>query len=155
MASISMTIKADLKKLGANVVSVRTDRAYSLSVVIQDAKPGIRGKCRDYLDTYKMGDYNMVEDIYEYRKNKDDKPKFHFVFLSNKISDELRERAFQRMRRIYDIYESFTGTLNENAEKQGFNNPVAIEVSRFLYGEQPQFAKETAEFWNEIEKNKS
>lgn len=154
MASISMTIKADLKKLGANVVSVRTNGAYSLTAVIRNTSPDVAKKCREYLDGYQMGDYNMIEDIYEYRKGRPATAIYRFVTLGNGFSDELLEQAWARMKITYSDYSGFTGNLKDNSEEIGVNTWVGTEVRKFLCGDD-FFSGESAKFWNEIETNKS
>ena len=142
-AQAAKQIRVWLKSKGipARVTSENYSMGSSVRIYVADLVPALRDEVKAFADKYQYGDFNSMDDLYEYRNEKNDLPKAKYVTVNNAISDELRQDIWEYMLMAYSgmegapalakdaynfrnlnfaecgstlIYRLFTGGFNQN-----------------------------------------
>jgi hypothetical protein len=94
-AQAAAQIRKQLKALGipARVKSKGFSMGDSVDVYLTDATPEVVAQVKELTAPYQYGNFNGMEDIYEYSNRNADIPQTKFLFVNNEISDELRAKA--------------------------------------------------------------
>lgn len=82
------------KNIPASVTCESYSMGSSLRVIVTDLNPEDCKMVKEFADQYQYGDFNSMEDIYEYRKNPLNLPRVKYVYVRNEISDELRQKIW-------------------------------------------------------------
>lgn len=91
-------------KANGYVGSVKSDSysmGSSVNVYVEDFNPVQYKALDEYADQYQYGDFNGMEDIYEFRKDRPDLPQVKYVFVNNSMSDAMRQRIWDFARDYY------------------------------------------------------
>ena len=121
-ALAAQAIRKELKALGikASVKSRGYSMGDSVDVYLSDATPEVVAQVKELTAPYQYGNFNGMEDIYEYSNCNDDLPQTKFLFVNNDISDELRAKAKIFVGNYYaescDLDQMLHQTLNGVAE---------------------------------------
>lgn len=106
-AAVAKAIRAELKKNGikARVHSESYTGGNSVHVCLQDALPAVVKNVSLFADQYQMGNFNGMEDIYDYSNVNDDLPQVKYVFVECSYSDELKQAAWDYCRNCWEDME--------------------------------------------------
>ena len=88
------------KELKANGIAARvTSKTYSggdsVRVCLNDEFPATKEAVQDFAHKFQMGNFNGMEDIYEYNNRNADLPQVSFVFVDNDFGDEIQQAAWE------------------------------------------------------------
>jgi len=88
-----------------NIVGSVTSESYSMGscvrVYVEDLPPAISKQLEEFAKQYQYGNFNGMEDLYEYSNNRKDIPQVKYVFVNNKPSDEMRQKIWDFARGFY------------------------------------------------------
>lgn len=99
-AHAAKLIRAELKKNGikARVRASSYSGGSSVNVYLNDELPATRKAVAEYCDQFQMGDFDGMTDLYKYRSGNSDLPQVKFVFVENRISQEIYQAAWDYVR---------------------------------------------------------
>lgn len=99
-AHVAKLIRQELKKHGVKgrVSAKSYSGGSSVRVELDNPLAATAALVSKFCDRFQMGDFNGMEDIYEYRKDDDDLPKVKFVFVQANYSEERKQAAWDYLR---------------------------------------------------------
>ena len=86
------------KGIKARVTSKNYSMGNSVNVHVTDQTPEVMAMLHDNLDKYQYGDFNGMEDIYEYTNSQPDIPQTKYLFINNDWSDGICQRVLDFLR---------------------------------------------------------
>lgn len=106
-AAAAKMIRTELKKHGIKA-TVRA-KAYaggeSITVTLNNELPATYKAIEAYCSRFQYGHFDGMQDLYEYSNHSDDLPKVKYVFVNNEYSDELRQAAWDHLRRTMQDFQ--------------------------------------------------
>lgn len=67
----------------------------SVNVYVDDMPPAAYHALEVYANQYQYGNFDGMQDLYEYSNVNRDIPQVKYVFVNNRISDEMRQRIWE------------------------------------------------------------
>lgn len=106
-AKAAKLIRAELKKQGvkAKVTSKNYSMGSNVTVTLTDPLPAVADQVASYCNQYQQGNFNGMEDIYEYDNTNSDLPQVKYVFVETVFSDEVRQAAWDYCKATYADFE--------------------------------------------------
>lgn len=97
-AQVAQLIRKDIKAAYPGLAFTCTSQTYaggnSVDVGMTDQTPAIKQGVEAITAKYQEGKFNGMEDIYEYTNARTDIPQVKYLFVSNKMSPELKQQAY-------------------------------------------------------------
>lgn len=95
-AQAAAAIRKNLKAQGiaGRVNSESYSMGSSVNVYVQDLNPAQYAAVKEFADQYQYGDFDGMQDLYNYSNVKSDLPQVKYVFVNNRISDEMRQKIW-------------------------------------------------------------
>jgi hypothetical protein len=120
-------------------VSVRSESysmGSSVNVSVVDMQPAAVADLEAYANQFQYGNFNGMEDIYEYSNSRDDLPQVKFVFVRNEISPELRQSIWDYARGYYAGMENAPINADEASRfyNANFNQYGNVIIYRLFAG---------------------
>lgn len=138
-AAIKKFIKA--QGIGCKVKSEIYSGGSSVSAWVNDVNPELANKIEKELKRYQYGNFDSMNDIYEFDSVKEDLPQVYYVFLENTPSEEMQERIAKI---LATQYKSLNG-MEFNGKYFGIMIPEIQEpLDRTMYR-----AFRSVDFWKE------
>ena len=78
----------------------------SVNVSVVDMSPAVVKDLEAYANQFQYGNFNGMEDIYEYSNSREDIPQVKYVFVRNEISAGLRQQIWDFARGYYNGLEN-------------------------------------------------
>ena len=102
-AAAAKMIRAYMKANGiaGSVRSQGYSMGSSINVNVQDLNPIQYAALNSYGRQFEYGSFNGMEDIYEYNNVNDSIPQVSYVFVNNKMSDELGQAIYDFIKGLY------------------------------------------------------
>ena len=91
----------------------------SINVDVENLLPAQYADLKAYANQFEYGHFDGMQDIYEMSNVRDDIPQVKFVFVNNRMSDELGEEIYQF---IKGYYAGMEGAPNSFKEAHSFYN---------------------------------
>ena len=115
----------------------------SVNIYVEDMPPAAYKALEDYAGQYQYGNFDGMQDLYEYSNVNNDIPQVKYVFVNNKISDEMRQE-------IWDFAVGYYGGMMGapvNAGDAGmyYHEGMRVWGNEIIYRE---FRNEDGAFWN-------
>lgn len=127
VATISRAIKKFLKMAGIDckIYTQRYSGGNSVDVFVKDL-PYEKDKILENLFefAFEAGNFNGMEDIYEYRKDSNGLPQTKFLFFHNELSKDFEKKAIEYADKL-----GFTNITNEEKIKLVFTGYIKDEES--------------------------
>lgn len=133
-AQAAAAIKAELKIAGfkAKVKSSNFSGGNSVNVYVPDMNPAQIQAINEICDKYQYGQFNGMEDYYEYTNRRDDLPQAKYVSVNNEISDELYQKAWDWCKGYFsgmdDAPEAFFESCKWRNEHNEYGSTMAHRV---------------------------
>lgn len=89
------------KGIKCSATSENYSMGNSVNVKVFNQSPDVMKMINDEFAQYQGGHFNGMEDIYEYSNSRNDIPQTKYLFVSNEISDELKQQAWEWLRAKY------------------------------------------------------
>lgn len=102
-AAAAKALRAELKKIGIATATVRSSiyaGGSSVSIQLENAAPEPYRKFQKVAKKYQQGNYNSMEEYYDYSNVNDDLPQVKYVNCSNGFTDEMLDLSIQTLRRL-------------------------------------------------------
>ena len=117
----------------------------SVNVSVVDMQPAAVAALEAYANQFQYGNFNGMEDIYEYSNSREDIPQVKYVFVRNEISAGLRQQIWDFVRGYYAGMENAPVDANEAGSfyNQSFNQYGSNIIYRQFAGGSYQ-----EQFWN-------
>lgn len=114
-AAAAKQIRVWLKAQGiaARVNSEGYSMGSSVRVYIQDQNPEVRAKVEMFAKQYQYGNFDGMQDLYEYSNVNKNLPQAKFVFVNNEISDAMRQEVWDFARGYYNAFEGAPADAKE------------------------------------------
>ncbi|MCK5610448.1 methyltransferase [Candidatus Pacearchaeota archaeon] len=149
-AQAAKMIREEMKKRGLKC-SVRS-KTYSMgsnvNVVIYNQPPAVRKEVEKFADRFQYGDFDGMTDSYNYRKSTEDIPQAKHVFVENKMSDSLQQKAWEFLRNYWSGGNDTPEDLKDCSNIRLQNEWVTTLVYRLLRGS----TDGSDEFWEAYQK---
>jgi hypothetical protein len=118
----------------------------SVNATIYDQTPEVYADVKAYASQFVYGQFNSMEDIYEYSNRRDDLPQSKYVTVDNDHSDELKQAAWEFIRGHYaEAVEMPQAAADLNGER--LHNDFATTIIHRFLGDNNNTPEWTAEFW--------
>ena len=134
-AGAAKMIRAYMKANGiaGSVRSESYSMGSSVRVYVQDLLPAQYGELKAFANQFQYGHFDGMIDMYEYSNNRDDIPQVKFVFVDNKMSDELGEKIYQFMKGYYSGMDDSPASYKEahsfyNKNFNGYANNLVYRL---------------------------
>ena len=142
-ATVAAIIRKHLKVNGvkARVKSSSASMTNSVDVYLENELPATVKAITEYCDNFKSGDFNDMDDIYEYRKDRDG-PTVKYIFVHNSYTDEINRAAWDYICERYadDENEEITASYEESGNVRIWGTWGNSAIWRVLNGS-------TGNFW--------
>lgn len=104
-AAAAKAIRQYMKANG--IVGSATSESYSMgssvNVYVTDMAPATYETLSTFVKQFQYGNFNGMEDIYEYSNDRKDLPQVKYAFTNNKISDEMRQKIWDFALGYYNV----------------------------------------------------
>lgn len=137
------------KDIPAKVTSKSFAGGNDVNIDVYNQSPGIIENLENEFAQYRQGDFNGMEDIYEYSNPHDDIPQVKYLFINNNFSDDFYQKAWtflQNWAAGADQYPENYKDLPNNARV--FGQWASQIVSRLLNG---KLDKGSEIFWQKAQ----
>ncbi len=135
-AAAAKAIRTELKKF--NIPARVTCKSYSggdsVDVYTTDLPPYTVEAITLFAKQFQMGNFNGMEDIYEYSSVNNDLPQVKFVFINNKYSKEVRQAAWDELRERLEGMDKFSPDVDAAYEYE-----ASSQLHRYMNGSQKDF----------------
>jgi len=125
-AAAAKMIRAYMKENGiaGSVRSQGYSMGSSINVNVQDLNPMQYEALNSYGRQFEYGSFNGMEDIYEYNNVNDNIPQVSYVFVNNKMSDELGQAIYDFIKGLYVGMEDAPASYKDSGSfyNQRFND---------------------------------
>jgi hypothetical protein len=155
-AQVAKRIKSFCKDLGVKC-SAKSDSfsmGDSVTATVYDQPPEMLEKITEFAESHQYGNFNGMEDIYEYSNERGDIPQSKYVHVDNNYSDELRQDAWNAIRELYSDAKEGPLSAKDADQCQVMGEWGSTYIYRFLRGSlQPVLCVNgpdrdySAEFW--------
>lgn len=110
-AHAAKLIRQELKKNGikAKVRSSSYAGGSSIRIALNNELPAVADAIKRFADDFQMGNFNGMEDIYEYGSNEKGLPQVKYVFVENRMDDSIYQAA-------WDYVKSHWGDMDDAPE---------------------------------------
>lgn len=102
-AGAAKMIRAYIKANG--IAGIVRSESYSMGssvrVHVQDLLPAQYAQLKAFANQFQYGHFDGMIDLYEYSNSREDIPQVKYVFVDNKMSNELGESIYQFMKGYY------------------------------------------------------
>jgi hypothetical protein len=128
-AQVAAIIRKQLKASGviARVTSKTYSMGDSVTVELVNELPATVAKVKAYVNEFKGGNFNGMEDIYEYKKTQGLNVKY--LFVKSNYTDDMRQSAWSFAKANY----FGTDELHENYEKSAWESYNGDYVSTLVH----------------------
>lgn len=103
----------------------------SISVDVQDLNPMQYESLNSYGRQFEYGSFNGMEDIYEYNNVNDSIPQVSYVFVNNKMSDELGQKIYDFVKSRYAGMEGAPESFKDSGSF--YNKNFGDYANRLVY----------------------
>jgi hypothetical protein len=107
-AQVAKLIRQYLRAEGiqASVTSDNYSMGNSVNAYLVDQPPAVMAKIKEATAQYQYGEFNGMEDIYEMSNVNNNIPQTKYLFINNKLSDELRQAIWDFARGYFSPLEN-------------------------------------------------
>ena len=115
----------------------------SVNIYVEDMPPVAYQVLDDYAGRYQYGNFDGMQDLYEYSNVNRDIPQVKYVFVNNRITDEMRQR-------IWDFAVGYYGgmmgaPINQSDAGMYYHEGMRLWGDNIIYRE---FRDPNGAFWN-------
>ena len=107
-AAAAKLIRAELKK--HNITGTVRAKSYaggsSITVTLNNELPATHKAVKLFCSKFQYGDFDSMQDLYELTNVNENLPQVQFVFVNNEFSDELRQAAWNLLRKTMQDFAS-------------------------------------------------
>lgn len=115
----------------------------SVNIYVEDMPPVAYQVLDDYAGRYQYGNFDGMQDLYEYSNVNRDIPQVKYVFVNNRISDEMRQRIWDF---VVGYYNGMMGApVNASDAGMYYNENFRLWGDNIIYRE---FRDPNGAFWN-------
>jgi hypothetical protein len=137
-ASAAKMIRQFMKEndIAGRVRSQGYSMGSSINIDVENLIPAQYEILKSYSRQFEYGSFNGMEDIYEYNNVNDDIPQVTYVFVNNRMSDELGENIYQFIKGYYAGMEGAPASFKEahSFYNQNFNGYASHLVFQLFAG---------------------
>jgi len=137
-ASAAKMIRQFMKANGiaGSVRSSSYSMGSSINVDVQDLLPAQYAELKAFANQFQYGHFDGMIDLYEYSNSRDDIPQVKFVFVNNRMSDELGEKIYQFIKGYYSGMEGAPESFKEahSFYNKNFNDYASHLVFQLFAG---------------------
>jgi hypothetical protein len=90
-------------------------------------------KVEKLISHYQCGDFNGMEDIYEYTNRREDIPQTKYLFCDRKISDEFYFLKLDEMRTKWDFLANIAKENIDKTSQEVFDKTGCWDAKHFIY----------------------
>ena len=132
-AGAAKMIRAYMKANGiaGSVRSESYSMGSSVRVHVQDLLPAQYAELKAFANQFQYGHFDGMIDLYEYSNSREDIPQVKYVFVDNKMSDELGESIYQFIKGYYAGMENAPASFKD--AHSFYNENFGDYVSRLVY----------------------
>ena len=114
-AGAAKMIRAYMKANGiaGSVRSSSYSMGSSINIDVQNLNPEQYAALKSYADQFEYGHFDGMIDLYEMSNVRDDIPQVKYVFVNNRMSDELGEKIYQFIKGYYSGMEGAPESFKE------------------------------------------
>jgi len=133
-AQVAKLIKAELKRHGIMCTAKSSNYSMgdSVRVAVTDQPPWVMKKIEAFTDKYQYGNFNGMEDIYEYTNSRDDIPQTKYLFIENDYTIKLCQLAWDQFRHTESWFNDYPVSY-EKAREHDYSQPGFHELGRKMH----------------------
>lgn len=113
----------------------------SITVTLNNEAPWVAEAVSRFADTFQYGHFDGMVDCYEFSNSREDIPQVKFVFVTNEISDELRQQAYDWLRANWAGYDELPAAYTDAQNLNVNGHWISTDVYRVVSGN-------LGKFWN-------
>ena len=140
-AAAAKMIRKELKsrKIKATVRARTYSGGDSIDVTVYNQLPAAMEEIKAFCNQFQMGHFDGMVDCYEYSNRRDDIPQVSYVMVSNEISDEIKQAAWDWMRGYYADMENAPESFKDAGSFQALGTWADQALWRVLNGSEGSF----------------
>jgi hypothetical protein len=128
---IKKILKKEFPKTKFSVISSNYSMGDSINISWVDGVA--ERKVEKLISHYQYGDFNGMEDIYEYTNRREDIPQTKFLFCNRKISDEFYFLKLDEMRTKWDFLANIAKENIDKTNQEIFDKTGCWDAKHFIY----------------------
>jgi hypothetical protein len=150
-AQVAAALKKFAKANGlvASAKSQSYSGGSSVSLYVTDVRPAMFATLEQEGERYVYGHFDGMQDLYEYKKDREDLPMVSYVFVENEISDALRQQIWEFAVQYYG-FDDAPASVKDASNYRDKNGVIERDGQNMVYrlfrGAFPNGA-----FWESVE----